>query len=103
MTFLEKLRAIERMDQLIKLKATGSAKELANKMSVSRSTVYEIIEVMKNMGAEIAYCSTRKSYYYQKEVVFAIGFVERHKVRGGKNFESIFMSPNFSDNNGLSL
>jgi len=100
MTFLEKLKVIERLDQLIRLKATGSPIELSQKLGVSRSTVYEIIGVMRNMGAEIAYCTGNKSFYYCKEVLLGIGFVEPSKIRGGKY---IFYSPNISDNLGFIL
>ena len=85
MTFLEKLNLIERVDQLIKLKATGSTIELANKLNIARSTVYEIIETMKAMGADIEYCRQRKSFCYPKEVVLSIGFVDKRKIKGGKH------------------
>jgi len=83
MTFLEKVQLIERVDQLIRMKATGSARDLADRTGVSRSTVYEIIECMKAMGAEIEYCRIKKSFYYTEEKIFVIGFVSRRKVRGG--------------------
>ena len=89
MTFLEKLQLIERVDQLIRMKATGSTIELANKLNVARSTVYEIIETMKAMGANIKYCRQKKSFCYEKEVVLSIGFVDKRKIKGG-NFLNIF-------------
>lgn len=108
MTFLEKLRTVERVDQLIRLKATGTPDELARKLGLTRSTVYEIIECMKSMDAEIKYCKTRKSFYYETEKVLAIGFVESSKIRGGekKNEEIIqkyFQCPILSDNSNVSL
>ena len=90
MRFLEKIRTIERFDQLIKLKATGSARELALRTNLSKSTVYEIIELMKSMGAEIEYCKSRRSYYYVEEKTLAIGFVEKQKIYGGKRKVSGF-------------
>ena len=92
MTFLEKLQTIERVNQLIRLKATGSPKDLATRLGVSRSTIYELIDVMKAMGAEINYCRRNRSFYYNKEMVLRIGFVERKKVVGGKK-SWIFFSP----------
>lgn len=90
MRFFEKIKVIERIDQLIKMKATGSARDLAKRLNVSKSTMYEIIDTMKNMGAEIEYCNHRKSYYYIHEKVLAIGFVEKSKIYGGKSLESSF-------------
>jgi DNA-binding IclR family transcriptional regulator len=83
MRFIEKIKMIERIDQLIRMKATGSARDLAKRINVSKSTVYEILEIMRNMGAEIEYCSHRRSYIYCIEKVFAIGFVDKSKISGG--------------------
>ncbi|MFW5700683.1 MAG: ATP-binding cassette domain-containing protein [Cyclobacteriaceae bacterium] len=62
------LRYIERLHFLIKRKATGSPKELARKLSVSESSLYLIINNMKELGAPIAYNETRKSYIYYPDM-----------------------------------
>ena len=54
MSFIEKVQLLERMDQLIRLKSTGTPIELADRLNVSRSTIYEIIECLKSLGAEIS-------------------------------------------------
>lgn len=102
MTFIEKLNVIERLDQLIRMKATGSPDELAQRLEVTRSTVYEIIACMKSLGADISYCKNRKSFYYETEKELAIGFVNKSMITGGKQinvdlFENILQRPNFSD------
>jgi Mn-dependent DtxR family transcriptional regulator len=108
MTFIEKLKTVERVDQLIRLKATGTPDDLASKLNVTRSTVYEIIECMKAMDAEIKYCKSRKSFYYETEKVLAIGFVEKDKIKGGEKinfgiFENNFQRPIFSDRANIYL
>lgn len=55
MSFFEKLSLIERVDQLIRLKATGTADDLAKKLGISRRYVYLIIDMMKSMDAPIIY------------------------------------------------
>ena len=85
MTFLEKLQLIERVDQLIRMKATGSANDLARKLGVSRRYVYMIIDLMKTMDAPIQYDIYRKTFYYEYDCVLSIGFVEKEKIKGGKN------------------
>lgn len=80
MTFTEKIKTIERVDQLIRLKATGCPVELSQKLGVTRSTIYLIVECMKEMGAEINYCKLRKSFYYESEKVLAIGFIDPFKI-----------------------
>ena len=99
MRYIEKTQLIERIDGLIQRKATGSATELASRVGVSKSTIYELIEVMKMMGAEIAYCCDRKSYYYTSDKVLAIGFVDKGKIKGGKSL----LCPVFSDTSVLHL
>jgi biotin operon repressor len=108
MNFLERIRTIERIDQLIRLKATGSPEELASKLGVTRSTVYEYIECMKDMDAEINYCKVRKSFYYETDKVLAIGFVANSKIKGGEKnkfdiFENNYQRPIFSDSDTIYL
>lgn len=102
MRFIEKLQVIERIDQLIRMKATGTPNDLAQRLGVSRSTVYEILDCMKQMGAEISYCKSKRSFYYELEKVLAIGFVEQSKIYGGKSGFKI-RSPIFSDEDKLYL
>ncbi|MEZ4908087.1 MAG: HTH domain-containing protein [Saprospiraceae bacterium] len=80
---------IERMDQLLRMKSTGTSEELANRLGISRSTLYEMLETMGNMGAEIEYNAHRKTYYYTTEKVLAIGFVEKEKIKGGKKISKM--------------
>ena len=75
MDFLQKIQAIERVDGLIKLKSTGTADNLSRRLCVSKRSVYNIIELMKNMGAPIKYCQIRRTYYYSYQCDFVIGFV----------------------------
>ena len=86
MRFFEKVQMIERVDSLIKRKATGSARDLARRLEVSKSTVYEILEIMKIMGAEIEYCNTTQCFYYCSNKILAIGFIDKNKIKGGRNY-----------------
>lgn len=96
MTFFEKIQAIERIDQLIRLKATGSPNDLAERIGVSRTTVYEIINCMKLLGADIAYCRNRQSFYYPSAVRLSIGFTQPEenleRITGGmkKSWKEFF-------------
>lgn len=98
MNYIEKTLLIERIDQLIRMKATGSARDLASRIGQSKSTVYNILEVMRQMGAEFEYCAKRGSFYYTENKVLAIGFVEQRKIKGGKSI----LCPVFLDNYALS-
>jgi len=74
--FLQKTKIIERVDQLIKLKSTGTADDLSKRLCVSRRSVYNILELMRNMGAPIEYCQISRTYYYSHQCDLVIGFVE---------------------------
>ncbi|MCG8329455.1 MAG: HTH domain-containing protein [Chitinophagales bacterium] len=75
MKLIQQLQQLERLDALIRRKSTGSPKELARKFSVSERTVYNLLEALRQMGAEIEYCHTRCSYYYTIQIKFGYGFV----------------------------
>ncbi|MEL6863544.1 MAG: HTH domain-containing protein [Bacteroidota bacterium] len=64
MSFIKQLETIRRIDALIQRKSTGTPEQLAQKMSVSRASIYRYINDLKNLGAPVAYCRSRQSYYY---------------------------------------
>ncbi len=73
--FEKTIDTFQRIDRLMRMKATGTPNELARKLNVSPSTIYEYLLVMKNiLKAPIAYCRVRKSYYYQKNGKLNFGF-----------------------------
>jgi len=69
--YLERLLYI---DYLIRTKSGGTPKQLARKIGVSERTLFETLQHMKNLGAPISYCRTRKSYHYKTEGKFCFEF-----------------------------
>jgi len=67
---------IERIDGLIRRKATGTPKELAYRLGVSERGLFKTLKLMKEMGAPINYNISRQSYMYEYEVDFSIGFCQ---------------------------
>jgi predicted DNA-binding transcriptional regulator YafY len=63
-----------RINTLVKLRATGSPRELANKLGISERSVYEYISNMKELGAPIAFSYSHNSYIYCQEGDLVIGF-----------------------------
>ena len=90
MKFLEQIRRLERVHELIRRKSTGSPRQLASRLEVSVRTVYEIISTMKDLGGPIYYCHSRQSYCYEHPVNFQcdVLFEDRQlrSVAGGKTF-----------------
>lgn len=88
MKFIEQIQTLERLDQLIRLKATGTPNELASRLNVSERTAYNLIEALRDLGVVISYCKQKKSYYYESRVTiqFLKVQIENTKnIQGGEN------------------
>ncbi len=94
--FLDKLHVL---NKLIRMEHTGTPGEFAKRLSISRSTLYEIIEELKARGVEIKYCRTRCTFYYNNDMFLDIRFIieplteindlgELKNISGGGNFFS---------------
>ncbi|WP_340153947.1 hypothetical protein [uncultured Marivirga sp.] len=72
---------LNRIDQLIRMKATGQPHELASRLEISPSTLYEYIEIMRSvLLAPIRYCHIKRSYVYEKDGKLHIGFKNQQQV-----------------------
>ena len=71
---IKHIELIERIDQLIRLQATGTPLELASKLEVSKTKLYRIIRTMKLLNAPIEYNIALQSFVYAKAVGFEFGF-----------------------------
>jgi hypothetical protein len=68
MPILNKIQQLERLDQLIRLKATGTPAELAEKLNISKRQVHNIIDEMKaDFSCPIVYSKIHNSYVYEKQ------------------------------------
>jgi len=65
MSFINTIQDLERLDQLIRLKSTGSPDDLANKMGVSKRTVFNLISRLKELGCPVYFNCSINSYCYQ--------------------------------------
>jgi predicted transcriptional regulator len=52
------------MDALISMKATGTPEEFAEKLGIKRSTLFQSLQEMREMGVDIKYSYFRQTYYY---------------------------------------
>lgn len=112
MALRDYIERIKRIDQLIRMQATGTPKELAKKLNISKSTVHEYINLMKELDAKIEYCKEVKSYVYCPNGKLIIEWKvkelsenQKNNINGGyfqkKSF--FFMSPMTSDYDLFSL
>lgn len=104
MKIFKEINLLERLDQLIRLKATGTPCELAERLEMSEREIYRIISELRAMDIKIVYCKQRRSYYYENETFlkFQASVIEdgkERKIMGGENmfnnFENIFQTARF--------
>jgi predicted DNA-binding transcriptional regulator YafY len=74
MKFLQEIERLQRLDRLIRLKATGTPSELAYRLNVSERTVYNQIDTLRALGAPVSFCKSKQSYFYLYDVEIHLGF-----------------------------
>lgn len=96
MKLIEQLRLLERLDQLIRLKATGTPAQLASRIEVSERQLYRLIQSLKEMGFPIEYCKECQCYQYTEEVKLRVEIQIAEeamlKIKGGQTLTS-FLEP----------
>jgi predicted DNA-binding transcriptional regulator YafY len=88
MNIIRNKSKLERLDQLIRLKATGTPEELSDKLGTNKRTIYRIINELKEIGCPIYFSKDRNSYCYKYEGELVIKFdklekQELVKIKGG--------------------
>ncbi len=77
---IKQIELIQRIDQLVRLQATGSGEELACRLGISKTKLYRILNVMKQLDAPIEYDYTIQSFVYSQSVGFRFGFFAKQEV-----------------------
>lgn len=90
MKAIEQINRLERIDQLIRMEITGCSVDFAEKLNISRSTLFELLNCLKQLGANIYYNHDKLSYLYKVPVklVFMLEKQELNKISGGKITQS---------------
>jgi hypothetical protein len=63
------------MDYYIRTRNTGSPGEFAAKMGISERSLYEYINILKELGAPVAFSFHENSYIYYEEGKLKISFL----------------------------
>jgi len=88
MNFIKQIERIKRVNRLIKYKATGNPDEFAERIGISRRQLYNIIELLKDFGANIKYDREKETFYYSEnefiDIVFSV------KILNGEEEKDIF-------------
>ena len=72
--FINRLKTI---DQLIKLQATGSPKQLAEKLEISERQVYNYLADLKELGANMKFDKLKNSYTYASDIELVIVYEKK--------------------------
>ena len=92
----DELYLLQRLDQLIRTRATGSPCNLAVRLCTNTRDVYRLIASLRDQGFPIAYDREKNTYYYEAPVKLEISIaVDGEKlltIQGGEK-KSNFFSP----------
>jgi hypothetical protein len=77
---LELIHRLKKMDNLIAQKSTGTPKEFAEKIDLSVSRLYDILDDLKNIGVPVKYSRILGSYFYKKRGEFKIEIEWEDKI-----------------------
>jgi biotin operon repressor len=64
MQFEKQLNKLTFLHTLLEQQATGTAAQVADRLGVSRRTLFVYLEFLKEKGAPIDYCRKRRTYFY---------------------------------------
>jgi predicted DNA-binding transcriptional regulator YafY len=70
------INRLKSIDYFIRRQATGNAHELSKKLEITERSVYNYLRMMKKMGAPIVFSVFYKSYIYENNGGFFIGYLE---------------------------
>ncbi|KAA2239729.1 HTH domain-containing protein [Chitinophaga agrisoli] len=74
------LSRLQRIDYLIQIKGTGTPAQLAQKLGMSKRSIFDYLNLMKEFGAPIKFCNFRQSYYYDEDGSFKITFAFKRSM-----------------------
>lgn len=90
MKAIEQMERLQRMNELIKAESTGTPEEFADKLGISRRQLYAEIEYFKDLGVEIGYSRSRRTFSicngHEIEIAYRVKVMPKEitkKINGG--------------------
>lgn len=68
MNLLQNVQSVDKLHALILQKNTGTPKELAQRLGISRSNLYILIEELNGLNLTIIYSRKLETFYYEKKI-----------------------------------
>ncbi|SNR24508.1 hypothetical protein [Flavobacterium sp. ov086] len=98
MNFIKQIERIKRIHKLISSEKTGTPSVFAKKLLLSRSQLYNELDIMKDLDAPLKYCKKRESFYYASSFELILNYSlkiivddESREIFGGSNFRPILL------------
>lgn len=101
MKAIQQLERLKRISKLIKNESTGTPDELAKTLGISRRQLYAEIDYLRDLGVEICYSRSGRTFRYcngnEIEISFGINIITKkvaRNINGGffQNFLPCFFS-----------
>jgi predicted DNA-binding transcriptional regulator YafY len=75
MNLIKNLNQVEKLHELIVQQKTGTSKELAEKLGISRAKLYVLIDELTELNMPVAYSRKYETFYYvqEKPLTFSAG------------------------------
>ncbi|MEX0288065.1 MAG: DNA-binding protein [Flavobacteriaceae bacterium] len=67
MSTIKKLERLQRLHFLILQECTGTPLELSEKLGCSERSVYNLLDQLKDLNAQVSYGRSRKTYFYKND------------------------------------
>ena len=109
MNFIKNINRVEILHNLILEEKTGNPKQLAERLGISRATLYVLIDELNALNMTVAYSRKHETFYYTQEVKLTLAFkveiindeTELRKFNGG--CLTFFLPSDFSDGRNIPL
>lgn len=101
MNFIKQINRIKKTHLLIQQEQTGTPNDFARRLNISRSHLYNILEFLRDFGANIKYSKKSESFFYTShfdlELHYSLKIIsdnETKEIFGGFHFCPISLTIN---------
>lgn len=74
MSVVKYINRLERIHSLVRRGGTGTPKELASRLNIAESTLYQYVQALRELGAPITYDTFRQSYVYYQPCTLSLKY-----------------------------
>ncbi len=98
---------LQRIDHLIRTRATGTPDQLADRLNISERHIYRLVGKLRDQGLPIGYDKFKSTYFYSEPVALRFDIeVNGRKllaIKGGEKKPDLFPALTFFGRDGLDI